>query len=178
VGPLIREQQRARVDGLVKSGIEDGATLVVGGKRPEGFDKGFYYEPTLFINCDNNMRICQEEIFGPVLSVITYRDEQEAIRIANDSVYGLAGAVTTANTGRGFNVARQIRTGSISVTTVRDANEVGENPGSGEGPGWGGAGLRGLFAGAQGGFKQSGVGREMGKLGLEEYTEVKCLSWT
>jgi hypothetical protein len=76
----------------VKSGIEEGATLVVGGKRPEGFDKGFYYEPTPFINCDNRMRICQEEIFGPVLSVITYRDEQEAIRIANDSVYGLAGA--------------------------------------------------------------------------------------
>jgi aldehyde dehydrogenase (NAD+) len=178
VGPLIREQQRARVDGLVKSGIEEGATLVVGGKRPEGLDKGFYYEPTLFINCDNSMRICQEEIFGPVLSVITYRDEQEAIRIANDSIYGLAGAVTTTNVGRGFNVARQIRTGNISVRTVRAANEVGENPGAGEGPGWGGAGLKGLFAGAQGGFKQSGVGREMGKLGLEEYTEVKSLSWT
>jgi aldehyde dehydrogenase (NAD+) len=178
VGPLIREQQRARVEGLVQSGIDEGATLVVGGKRPEGLDKGFFYEPTLFVNCDNSMRICQEEIFGPVLSVITYRDEQEAIRIANDSIYGLSGAVVTANTGRGFNVARQIRTGTVAVTTVRAGNEGGESPGAGEGPGWGGAGLRGLFGGANGGFKQSGVGREMGKLGLEDFTEVKSLTWT
>jgi acyl-CoA reductase-like NAD-dependent aldehyde dehydrogenase len=109
IGPLIREQQRARVEGYVQSGIDEGAQLVFGGKRPEHLDKGFFYEPTLFINARNDMRIAQEEIFGPVLTVITYKTEAEAIRIANDSSYGLGGGVIAGNTVRGFNVAGQIR---------------------------------------------------------------------
>jgi acyl-CoA reductase-like NAD-dependent aldehyde dehydrogenase len=86
IGPLIREQQRARVEGYVQSGIDEGAELVFGGKRPDHLAKGFFYEATLFINARNNMRIAQEEIFGPVLTVITYKTEDEAIRIANDSI--------------------------------------------------------------------------------------------
>jgi acyl-CoA reductase-like NAD-dependent aldehyde dehydrogenase len=118
IGPLIREQQRARVEGYVQSGIDEGAQLVFGGKRPEHLDKGFFYEPTLFINARNDMRIAQEEIFGPVLTVITYKTEAEAIRIANDSSYGLGGGVIAGNTVRGFNVAGQIRAGNVSVQTV------------------------------------------------------------
>jgi aldehyde dehydrogenase (NAD+) len=115
IGPLIREQQRVRVEGYVQSGIDEGAELVFGGRRPGHLTKGFFYEPTLFINARNDMRIAQEEIFGPVLTVLTYRTEEEAIRIANDSIYGLGGGVVTANTARGFNVARQIRAGNVGV---------------------------------------------------------------
>ena len=115
VGPLIREQQRQRVEGYVQSALDEGATLVVGGKRPPHLNKGFFYEPTAFINCRNDMRICQEEVFGPVLTVQTYQSQEEAVRIANDSDFGLAGMVMTHNAARGFNVARQIRTGTVIV---------------------------------------------------------------
>jgi aldehyde dehydrogenase (NAD+) len=178
IGPLIREQQRARVEGYVQSGIDEGAELVFGGKRPGHLAKGFFYEPTLFINARNNMRIAQEEIFGPVLTVITYKTEDEAIRIANDSIYGLGGGVVSGNTARGFNVARQIRAGNVAVQTVGSPTSNAETLGT-SGPGWSaeqpnGVGITGVF----GGFKQSGVGREWGHHGIEEFTELKSIAWS
>jgi aldehyde dehydrogenase (NAD+) len=178
IGPLIREQQRARVEGYVQSGIDEGAQLVFGGKRPEHLAKGFFYEPTLFINARNDMRIAQEEIFGPVLTVITYKTEDEAIRIANDSIYGLGGGVVAGNTARGFNVARQIRAGNVSLQTVGSPTSNAETLGT-SGPGWSaeqpnGVGITGVF----GGFKQSGVGREWGNHGIEEFTELKSIAWS
>lgn len=178
IGPLISEQQRDRVESYVQSGLEQGAELAIGGKRPDGFAKGYYYEPTIFVGCRNDMRICQEEIFGPVLSVIPYTGgDAEAVRIANDSIYGLGGGVVTANTGRGFNVARQIRSGTVSVTTVGGTPHDDLGPGGGAGPGWGAwpeaFGIHGAF----GGYKQSGLGREWGHHGIEDFTELKNLMW-
>jgi aldehyde dehydrogenase (NAD+) len=176
LGPLIREQQRARVEGYVASGHEQGAELVVGGARPSNLNKGFFFEPTVFIG-HNAMKIAQEEIFGPVLTVIPYSGEDDdAVRIANDSIYGLGGAVQAASTARAFNVARRIRAGSMSAAGVAGpASNPG--PGAGQGPGWGstpaGIGQTGAF----GGYKQSGLGREWGRLGIEEFTEVKSLNW-
>jgi aldehyde dehydrogenase (NAD+) len=177
LGPLIREQQRARVEGLVQSAHEQGAELLTGGKRPEGIDKGFYFEPTVFVGT-NDMRIAQEEIFGPVLTVIPYSGaDDDAVRIANDSVYGLGGGVIAQHTGRAFNVARQIRAGSMSAAGI--ANMPGDaGPGGGQGPGWGES-MRGIGqAGAFGGFKQSGLGREWGTVGVEEFTEIKSIGWS
>src|SRR3984885_4756010 len=156
-GPLIREQQRQRVEGYVASGLEQGAELICGGKRPEGFDKGFYYEPTVFVS-SNDLRIAQEEIFGPVLTVIPYSgNDRDAVRLANDSVYGLGGGVVAASTARAFNVARQVRAGSVSVQGVGSPALTDLGPGGGQGPGWGqamaGIGQRGAF----GGYKQSGI---------------------
>jgi aldehyde dehydrogenase (NAD+) len=178
IGPLIREQQRARVEGYVQSGIDEGAELVFGGKRPEHLAKGFFYEPTLFVNARNDMRIAQEEIFGPVLTVITYKTEGEAIRIANDSIFGLGGGVVAGNTARGFNVARQIRAGNVSVQTVGAKTSNVDSLGT-SGPGWSadqanGIGITGVF----GGFKHSGVGREWGHHGIEEFTELKSIAWS
>ncbi|MEA2351486.1 MAG: aldehyde dehydrogenase, partial [Thermoleophilaceae bacterium] len=136
IGPLIREQQRRRVEDYVQIGIDEGADLVFGGRRPEHMTRGFFYEPTLFAKVDNSMRIAQEEIFGPVLTVQTYREEQEAVRIANDSIFGLGGGVVTANTARGFNVARQLRSGTVNVETVAAPVSNYEALG-GTGPGWG-----------------------------------------
>lgn len=177
VGPLIRDEHRRRVESYVQSGHEDGAELVVGGKRPEGLERGFYYEPTVFIGT-NDMRIAQEEIFGPVLTVIPYSGKDEdAVRIANDSLFGLAGGVQAASTARAFDVARQIRAGMVSATGVGGPSHD-PGPGGGQGPGWGagpgGIGQRGAF----GGFKQSGIGREWGHHGVEEYTEIKQLNWS
>jgi acyl-CoA reductase-like NAD-dependent aldehyde dehydrogenase len=157
--------------------LEQGAELVIGGKRPAGFDKGFFYEPTVFVGT-NDMRIAQEEIFGPVLTVIPYSGtDADAVRLANDSIYGLGGGVVADTTARAFNVARRIRAGFMSAQGVGGAaHEVG--PGGGQGPGWGtsmfGIGQSGAF----GGFKQSGIGREWGHHGLEEFTEVKSVSWS
>jgi aldehyde dehydrogenase (NAD+) len=178
IGPLIREQQRQRVEGYVQSGINEGAELVFGGKRPQHLSKGFFFEPTMFINARNDMRIAQEEIFGPVLTVITYQTEEEAIRIANDSIFGLGGGVVAGNTARGFNVARQIRAGNVSVQTV-GAPVTNFDTLGGSGPGWSadqpnGVGITGVF----GGFKQSGVGREWGHHGIEEFTELKTIAWS
>ena len=178
IGPLISEQQRARVEEYVASGIDEGATLVCGGKRPEGFDKGFFYEPTAFIGT-NDMRIAREEIFGPVLTIIPYSGtDDDAVRIANDSIYGLDGGVVAANTSRAFNVARRIRTGRILAEGVGSLGSVDASPGGGQGPGWGepipGLGQGGAF----GGFKQSGIGREWGRHGMEDFTEVKSITWT
>jgi len=177
LGPLIREQQRTRVEGYVASGNEQGAELLVGGKRPSNFDKGFFYEPTVFVG-ENSMKIAQEEIFGPVLTVIPYSGkDDDAVRIANDSVYGLGGQVEAAATGRAFNVARRIRAGTMSAAGVKAPAPSSPGPGNGQGPGWGSS-FGGIGqAGAFGGYKQSGLGREWGHLGIEEFTEVKSLNW-
>ena len=177
LGPLIREQQRARVEGYVQSGLDEGAQLLTGGKRPDGFDKGFFYEPTVFVG-SNEMRIAQEEIFGPVLTVIPYSGKDEdAVRLANDSIYGLGGSVHAANTAHAFNVARQIRAGNMQAIGVGPGPVTSSGRGSGQGPGWGeqmrGIGQSGVF----GGYKQSGVGREWGHHGIEEFTELKSITW-
>ena len=178
LGPLIREQQRERVEGYVASGVEQGAELLTGGKRPEGFEKGFFYEPTVFIGT-NDMRIAQEEIFGPVFTVVPYSGKDEdAVRLANDSIYGLGGGVESDSTARAFNVARRIRAGTVLAQGVGASSGADVGPGGGQGPGWGetmaGIGQSGAF----GGFKQSGIGREWGTHGLDEFTEIKTIHWS
>jgi acyl-CoA reductase-like NAD-dependent aldehyde dehydrogenase len=178
LGPLIREQQRERVEGYVRSGLEQGAELLCGGQRPADQDKGFFFEPTVFVG-RNDMRIAQEEIFGPVFTVVPYTGgDEEAVRLANDSIYGLGGGVMSASTSRAFNVARRIRAGFVQATTVASGEPAPASPGNGQGPGWGttmkGIGQEGAF----GGYKQSGLGREWGRLGLEEFTEVKTIVWS
>ncbi len=178
LGPLISAQQRDRVEALVQSGIDEGAEVVCGAKRPDGFDKGFYYEPTVLIGT-NDMRIAQEEIFGPVMTVIPYSGEdRDAVRIANDSIYGLGGGVVAASTSRAFNIARQVRAGYMNAQGVGNARLTDLGPGNGQGPGWGqsmsGIGQTGAF----GGFRQSGIGREWGHHGFETFTELKSISWS
>ncbi len=178
LGPLISEQQRDKVRGYVQSGLEQGADLITGGKRPSHMEKGFFFEPTVFVG-SNDMRIAQEEIFGPVLTVIPYSGgDKDAVRIANDSIYGLGGGVMAANTARAFNVARQVRAGNVTATGVGQVPAGATGPGDGQGPGWGQP-LAGIAqSGAFGGFKQSGIGREWGRHGLEDFTEVKSITWT
>jgi len=151
MGPLVSAPQRDTVEKYVAIGHEQGAKCVTGGKRPSSMPKGYYYEPTIFDEVDNKMRIAQEEIFGPVVSVIRFKDEDEAVRIANDSVYGLGGAVWSANKERAVAIARKIETGTVWINDYHMIN------------------LRFPF----GGYKQSGVGRELGKWGLAEYHEIK-----
>jgi aldehyde dehydrogenase (NAD+) len=156
MGPLIREIQRAKVETYVAGGVEEGATLVHGGARPKGLEKGFFFEPTLFTDVDNRMAIAQEEIFGPVGVIIGFEDDAEAVAIANDSKYGLAGAVYSASSARAFDVALQLRTGGVGI-----------NGGSGK-----------MSSNAPfGGYKRSGIGREYGDEGLDEYTEVKAITF-
>jgi betaine-aldehyde dehydrogenase len=153
IGPLVSAAQRDRVRAYILKGIEEGAKLVTGGvDAPEGLEKGFFVRPTVFSEVRRDMTIAQEEIFGPVLSILPYDTEDEAIEIANDSIYGLAGAVWAADATRAAEVARRIRTGQV------DINGGGFNP-----------------LAPFGGFKQSGHGRELGKFGLEEYLETKSL---
>ncbi|MBL7495843.1 aldehyde dehydrogenase [Frankia sp. CNm7] len=153
VGPLVAARQRDRVEGLIHAGVDEGARLVRGGGRPAALDRGWYVEPTLFADVDNRMRIAQEEIFGPVLSVIPFDGEDEAVRIANDSAYGLSGSVWTGDPAHGAAVGRRVRTGVLAVNsgTVVDP----KNP--------------------FGGFKQSGIGRELGPEGLEAYLETQSI---
>jgi acyl-CoA reductase-like NAD-dependent aldehyde dehydrogenase len=177
LGPLIRQQQRERVESYVASGHEQGAELLSGGKRPAHMTRGFFYEPTVFL-AENSMRIAQEEIFGPVLTVIPYSGkDDDAVRIANDSIYGLGGAVQAANTGRAFNVARRVRAGMLSATGVATPPAGDLGPGGGQGPGWGASPAGIGQSGAFGGYKQSGLGREWGNIGIEEFTEIKQLTW-
>ncbi len=152
-GPVVNAKQRERVLWFIEKGTAEGATLLVGGGRPSHFEHGFYVEPTLFGDVDPDSTIAQEEIFGPVLSVIPYDDDDDAVRIANNSRYGLSGAVVSADEERALAVARRIRTGTVSV-----------NGGSWFHPDV-----------PFGGYKQSGLGRENGRAGFEEYLETKAV---
>ena len=155
MGPLVSARQRDRVLGYIAKGQEEGAKLVCGGGRPAHLDKGYFVEPTLFAGVDNSMTIAQEEIFGPVLVVIGYEDDDDAVRIANDSKYGLSGGVVSADEERATAVAKRIRTGSIGVNG-------------------------GLWYGADspyGGYKDSGIGRQCGTEGFEQYLETKAIAW-
>jgi aldehyde dehydrogenase (NAD+) len=152
MGPLAAERQRARVLGYVAKGVAEGATLATGGGRPQGLDRGWYVEPTVFGNVDNSATIAQEEIFGPVLSVIPARDEQDAVRIANDTIYGLNSSVFTTDVDRAREVAGQLRAGT-----------VGHNA------------LRTDFGMSFGGFKQSGIGREGVLEGVLAFLETKSI---
>ncbi|BBY18358.1 aldehyde dehydrogenase [Mycolicibacterium litorale] len=150
IGPLISEKQRERVEGYIKKGIDEGARVVAGGGRPEGLDGGWFVQPTVFADVDNSMTIAQEEIFGPVLAVIPYDTEDDAVRIANDSVYGLAGSVWTTDNRKALEVASKIRTGTYAV------NMYAFDPGA-----------------PFGGYKNSGIGRENGPEGIEQYCQAK-----
>jgi aldehyde dehydrogenase (NAD+) len=153
LGPLVSQAQRERVIDYIRKGIDEGVKLVTGGpERPEGLERGYFVRPTVFSDVRNDMTIAQEEIFGPVLSIIPCDDEDDAIRIANDSPYGLSGGVWSSDPGRAERVARRIRTGMVEIN---------------------GAAFN-AFA-PFGGVKQSGYGRELGHLGLEEYQAVKAI---
>ena len=153
LGPLTSAAQRERVRGYIRKGIEEGAELLAGGPdAPAGLDKGYYVKPTVFGKVKPGSTIAQEEIFGPVLSIITYKDEADAIRIANDTPYGLGGGVWSATEEHALKVARRLRTGQVDIN----------------------GGPFNMFA-PFGGFKQSGHGRELGKFGLEEFLELKSL---
>jgi betaine-aldehyde dehydrogenase len=153
VGPMVARRQQERVTSYIEIGLGEGARVVTGGTgMPEGLDRGWYVRPTVFADVDNRMRIAQEEIFGPVVSVIAYDGVDEAVRIANDSDYGLAGTVWTADVAAGLDVARQVRTGTYGVNTYTMD-----------------------FAAPFGGFKASGLGREFGPEGMAQYTEVKSI---
>lgn len=153
IGPLVAERQRTRVEGYLAAGKEAGARVVVGGGRPKNLDSGWYIEPTVFADVDNDMTIAREEIFGPVLSVIPYDTEDDAVRIANDSDYGLCGSVWTSDPEHGAVVGAQVRTGVVAInsSTILD------------------------FRGPFGGFKQSGLGRELGPEGIDPYTELQTI---
>jgi aldehyde dehydrogenase (NAD+) len=153
VGPLANKAQFDKVQRLIQKGIEEGAKLVSGGPgRPDGFTKGYFVKPTVFSDVHNEMTIAREEIFGPVLCMISYEDEEEAVRIANDSQYGLSGFVTSGNLERAHRIAKRIRAGNVHIN-----------------------GARVDFAGCFGGYKQSGNGREWGEAGLEEFLELKTI---
>lgn len=156
MGPLIREVQRARVEHYVQAGLDGGATLVTGGKRPAGQERGFFYEPTLFDDVDNRSTLAQEEVFGPIGAVIGFDSDEEAIDMANDSQFGLSGAVFSADAGRAYEIALEIRSGGVSIN--------------------GGAGTM-LSAAPFGGNGRSGYGRENGVEGLKEYTNSKSVSF-
>jgi aldehyde dehydrogenase (NAD+) len=153
-GPIVNRAQLERIDALVRLGVEEGARVVIGGGVATQFDKGFWFQPTLLADVDNSMTVAREEIFGPVLCVIPYDDDDDAVRIANDSAFGLSGGVAGGDRDRALGVIRRIRTGTMSLNG-------------------------GLWYGADvpfGGYKQSGVGREMGVAGFEEYLEHKAIA--
>jgi acyl-CoA reductase-like NAD-dependent aldehyde dehydrogenase len=152
MGPLAAARQRDRVEGYIQKGIDEGATLAAGGKRPADLDRGWFIEPTVFGNVDNSSTIAQEEIFGPVLSVIPAADEIDAVHIANDTIYGLNSAVFTADVDRARSVAGKLRAGTVGMNSFRTD-----------------------FGIAFGGFKQSGIGREGGKEGLVHFLETKTV---
>jgi len=154
LGPVVNRVQWDKIQALIKKGIDEGAQLAVGGLGlPDGLNKGYYVRPTVFSHVTNDMTIAREEIFGPVLSIIGYKDEDDAVRIANDTPYGLAGYVSSANVERARHVARRLRAGNINLNGA--PNERGA---------------------PFGGYKHSGNGREWGRFGLDEYLEVKAVA--
>jgi aldehyde dehydrogenase (NAD+) len=153
IGPMVSQKQYERVESYIRKGIEEGAEVLVGGEgHPEGFELGYFVKPTVFVNVNNDMTIAREEIFGPVLSVIAYDTEEEAIRIANDSKYGLHAAVLGADLARARRVASQIRAGRVVINGMTDDPQAP----------WGG-------------FKYSGVGREYGRYGIEAFVETRAI---
>jgi aldehyde dehydrogenase (NAD+) len=153
MGPISYEGQWNKVQGLLKKGVEEGATLVTGGPgKPQGLEKGYYVKPTIFANVTNNMTIAREEIFGPVLSILGYDSEEQAIEIGNDTPYGLAAYVQGGDISRARKVASRLNAGQVSIN-----------------------GAGGDFSVPFGGYKQSGNGREWGEFGLDEYLEVKAV---
>jgi aldehyde dehydrogenase (NAD+) len=154
MGPVVNKIQWDKIQGLIKKGIDEGATLVTGGLgRPDGLNKGYYVRPTVFADVTNDMTIAREEIFGPVLSIIGYRDETDAVTMANDTPYGLAGYVWSGDVERARKVAQQLRAGNVNLNGVLNDRSA-----------------------PFGGYKQSGNGREWGRFGLEEYLEVKAIA--
>ncbi|MBX3312718.1 MAG: aldehyde dehydrogenase family protein [Actinobacteria bacterium] len=153
IGPVITGTHRDRVEGLIESARADGATLAAGGERPD-LDRGFYVNPTLVVDATNDMTIAREEVFGPVITVIPFDDEDEAIAISNDSPYGLYDYVFTADTGRAMAVAKQLEAGNVGINTLQRNHEM-----------------------AFGGFKYSGVGRDGGAWGLYAYSELQSIMW-
>lgn len=152
LGPLVAQRQQQRSLDYIRIGQEEGAKILTGGGRPAGLERGWYVEPTLFGDVDNSMRIAREEIFGPVVCLIPYGDEEEALRVANDSEFGLSGSVWTADVEHGVDFARRVRTGTFNVNTFS-------------------LDMLGPF----GGYKNSGLGREFGPEGLSEYLEHKMI---
>jgi acyl-CoA reductase-like NAD-dependent aldehyde dehydrogenase len=152
LGPLVSAAQRQRVEGYIGRGVAEGARLVAGGGRPPGFSRGHYVQPTIFAGVEAGMTIAQEEIFGPVLTVLAYDTDQEAIGLANATMYGLAGAVWSADPDRAMRIARRMRTGQVDINGGRF------NP-----------------LAPFGGYGRSGIGREFGKYGIEEYLQVKAI---
>ncbi|RZJ54364.1 MAG: aldehyde dehydrogenase family protein, partial [Flavobacterium sp.] len=153
VGPMVSKKQYERVQNYIQIGTEEGAEILVGGLgKPEGLEDGNFVKPTVFVNVNNQMQIAREEIFGPVLSIISYKTEEEAIEIANDTTYGLQAYVSSANEDRAYKVASQLQAGRVQV------NKLGHDPMT-----------------PFGGFKQSGIGREFGTIGLEAYLEPRAL---
>jgi aldehyde dehydrogenase (NAD+) len=149
IGPLVAQRQQHRVQGYVRSGVDEGARIVVGGDDSP-YERGWYVRPTLFVDANNQMRVAREEIFGPVLTVLRYTDERDAVRIANDSDYGLAGSVWTADVAHGLQIAEAIRAGTYGINMY--TLDIGS---------------------PFGGFKQSGIGREFAAEGLSEYVELQ-----
>ena len=153
IGPVVSEVQFDKIQALIQKGIDEGAELVAGGTgRPDGMNRGYFVKPTVFGGVNNDMTIAREEIFGPVLSILPYENEEEAIQIANDTPYGLSGYVQSGDVDHALSVAAQIRTGNVHI--------------NGTGPD---------FNAPFGGYKQSGNGREWGDLGFEEYLETKAV---
>jgi aldehyde dehydrogenase (NAD+) len=155
MGPVISKKQMDRVMSYIEIGQKEGATLLVGGKARPDKGSGYFIEPTCFVDVENTMRIAQEEIFGPVLVVIPFDDDEDAIRIANESAYGLSGGVNSASHERAMKVAKRIRTGTIGINNGLCIS--GDIP--------------------FGGYKASGIGREWGVEGIEEFLETKMMAW-
>ena len=151
IGPLVSDVQRDKVVDYIRKGVDEGARIVTGGPE-SGRDTGYFVKPTVFSDVDNDMTIAREEIFGPVIALIPYGDEEDAVRIANDTVYGLAAAVWSGDEDRAVRIAKRLRAGQVQV------NGGAFNP-----------------AAPFGGYKQSGLGREAGAMGIEEFLETKAI---
>jgi aldehyde dehydrogenase (NAD+) len=154
LGPVIREERRQKIEEYIDSGKRQGAVLATGGGRPAELPRGYFLQPTIFGAVRNDMRIAREEIFGPVLSVLPFSDTADAIRITNDSPYGLGGAIYTADLAKGLEIAKHLRTGTVNIN-----------------------GAVSLLHTPFGGFKESGIGREGGRWGMLEYSEIQTIAW-